>query len=144
MISFQKQRNSIFIRFRSGQLDWASGRSSLKSFPRSNGTLECSELLDFVWTCCHVVRTASRDFPNSVNFWNPTPCWILTDLASGRCYSDIRRSSSLSAGHWGAFGCLQRPVRTVVQEPTVLSWILQGLFIDIFLKACDQIHCLNN
>jgi hypothetical protein len=29
------------------------------------------------------------DFPNSVDFWNPTPCWILIDLASGRCCSDV-------------------------------------------------------
>jgi len=27
----------------------------LKSFPRSNGTLEYSEILDIVWTCCHAV-----------------------------------------------------------------------------------------
>jgi hypothetical protein len=31
-------------------------------------TLEYSEILDIVRTCCHVVRTACRDFPNSVNF----------------------------------------------------------------------------
>jgi hypothetical protein len=76
----------------SGRLDRESRRSSLKSFPRSNGTLEYFELLDIVRTCCHVVRTACRDFPNSVDFWNTTPCWILIDLASGRCCSDVRMS----------------------------------------------------
>jgi hypothetical protein len=134
-ISFQKQRNSIFISFTSKQLDWASGRSSLKSFQHSNGTLEYSEILD-------IVQTACRDFPNSVDFWNPTPCWILIYIASGQCCSDVRTSSSLSTGHWGAFGCLQRPVRMVSQEPSILSWILQGLFMDIFLEACDQILSL--
>jgi len=62
-ISFQKQRNSIFIGFTSGRLDQASGRSSLKSFPRSNGTLEYSKILDIVQRCYHIVRTACRDFP---------------------------------------------------------------------------------
>jgi len=38
------------------------------SFLRSNGTLEYSEMLDSVWTCCHVIRTTCNDFPNSVNF----------------------------------------------------------------------------
>jgi hypothetical protein len=34
--------------------------------------------------------------------------------------------------HWGASGCLQRPVQTVAQEPAVLTWKLHGIFIDIF------------
>jgi len=45
-ISFQKQRNSIFIRFTSGRLDQVFGRSLLKSFPHSNETLEYSKILD--------------------------------------------------------------------------------------------------
>jgi hypothetical protein len=125
-ISFQKQRNSIFIRFTSRRLDRASGRSWLKSFPRSNETLEYSEIMGIVRTCCHVIRTACRDFPNSVDFWNPTPCWILIDLGSRRCCFVFWMSSSLSAGHWsaghwGAPGRLQRPVRTVAQEPAVFG-----------------------
>jgi hypothetical protein len=131
-ISFQKQRNSIFIRFTSGRLERASGRSSLKPFPRLKGTLEYSEILDIVQTCYHVFRTAWRDFPNSVDFWNPTLCWILIDLAFGRCCYDVRTSSSLSAGHRGASRRLQRLVRTVSQEPVVLPWNLQGLFMNIF------------
>jgi len=89
----QKQRNSIFISFTSERFDRVSGRSSLKSFSRSNGTLEYSEILDIVRTCYHVVRKSCRNFPNSVNCWNPTPCWTLIDLASGRCCSDVRTSS---------------------------------------------------
>jgi hypothetical protein len=77
----------------SGRLDRAFGRSSLKSFRRSNRTLEYSKLLDIVLTCCHVVRTACRDFPNSVDFWKQTPCWILINLASERCCSDVQASS---------------------------------------------------
>jgi hypothetical protein len=50
----------ILIRCASGRLDRASGRSSLKSFPSSNGILELSELLYIVRTCCRVVRTACR------------------------------------------------------------------------------------
>jgi hypothetical protein len=61
----QKQRNSIFIRFASGRLDRASGRSSLKSFPRSNGNLELYELLDIVRTCCRVVRTVCKYWTSS-------------------------------------------------------------------------------
>jgi hypothetical protein len=88
----QKQRNSILIRFTSGRLDRASRQSSLKSFPRSNGNLELSELLDIVRTCCRVVRKDCRDFPNSVDFWKQTPCWILIDRASERCCSDVQTS----------------------------------------------------
>jgi hypothetical protein len=57
----------------------------LSAFERNFGF----EKLDIVRTCCHVVRTACRDFPNSVNFWNPTPCWILIDLASRQCCPDV-------------------------------------------------------
>jgi hypothetical protein len=60
VISFQKQRNFIFIWFTSGWLDRVSGRSSLKSLPRLNGTLEYSELLDIVRTCCWVIRTVCK------------------------------------------------------------------------------------
>jgi hypothetical protein len=118
-ISFQKQGNSIFIRFTSKRLDRASGWSWLKFFLRSIKNLEYSEILDIVRTCCHVVQTACRDFLNSVDFWNPTPCWILIDLESGRCCSEVRTSSSLSARHWGASRRLQRPVRMVAQEPVI-------------------------
>jgi hypothetical protein len=38
------------------------------SFLRSNETLEYSEMLDSVYTCCHVVRKTRRDFLNSVDF----------------------------------------------------------------------------
>jgi hypothetical protein len=38
------------------------------SFPRSNGTQEYSKMLDSVRTCCHVVRTTCRNFPNSDDF----------------------------------------------------------------------------
>jgi len=51
------------------------------SFLLSNETLEYFEILDSVRTCCHIIRTTCRDFPNSVDFWNLTPCWILIDLA---------------------------------------------------------------
>jgi hypothetical protein len=109
----------------------------ISSFER---TLEYSEILDIVRMCFYVVWTACRDFPNSVDFWNPTPCWILIDLASGRCCSDVRTSSSLSAGHWGVSGRLKRSVRTVAQEPAVLTWKLHGIFMDIFLETCDHTH----
>jgi O-methyltransferase involved in polyketide biosynthesis len=33
-------------------------------------------------------------------------------------------------------------VRTIAQEPAFLSWILQGLFMDIFLEASDQLLSL--
>jgi hypothetical protein len=106
----QKQRNSILIRFASGRLDRASGQSSLKYFPRSNRNLEfiwttgyhpdvlpslpdVLKILNIVRTCCRVIRTDYRDFPNSVDFWKQTPCWILIDRASGRCCSDVRTSS---------------------------------------------------
>jgi hypothetical protein len=53
----QKQRNSILIRFASGRLERASGRSLLKSFPRSNENLELSELLDISE---HVAESSGR------------------------------------------------------------------------------------
>jgi len=83
----QKQRNSILIKFASRRLNRESERSLLKCFPRSNGNLELSELLD-------IVRTDCRDFSNSVDFWNQTPCWIPIDRASGRCCSVVRTSST--------------------------------------------------
>jgi hypothetical protein len=92
-ISFRNSAISILIRFASERLDRASGLSSLKSFLRSNKTLELSELLDIARTCCRVVRTACRDFPNSVDFWNTTPCRILIYIASERCCSVVRTSS---------------------------------------------------
>jgi len=49
--------------------------------------------LDIVRTCCLVVRMDCRNFPNSVDFWEQTPCWILIDRASERCCSDVRTSS---------------------------------------------------
>jgi len=49
--------------------------------------------LDIVRTCCLVVWTDCRNFPNSVDFWEQTPCWILIDWASGRCCSNVRTSS---------------------------------------------------
>jgi hypothetical protein len=162
-ISFQKQRNSIFIKF-------TSGRSSLETFPHSNGTLEYSEILDIIRMCCYVIRTACRDIPNNVNFWNSTPCWTMIDQASRRCCSDVRTSSSFSVRHCGVsdFGrtlhghlleaCdhtffdlnivwihedselktdhhvnLQPLYKVFLSSgPAVLSWILQGLFMDIF------------
>jgi hypothetical protein len=81
-ISFQKKRNFIFIGFKSEWLDRASGRSLLKSLPRSNETLEYFELLDIIQMCCHVVWTTCRDFLKR-----------MIDLASGRCCSDVRTSS---------------------------------------------------
>jgi hypothetical protein len=61
----------------------------------------------------------------------------MIDLASGRCCSDVRTSSLLSARHCGASGRLQRPVRTVAQELAVLPWIHEYL-----RDACDQSHAL--
>jgi hypothetical protein len=40
--------------------------------------------------------------------------------------------------HCGASGLLQRPVWTVAQESTVLTWKLRGIFMDIFLETCDH------
>jgi len=37
--------------------------------------------------------TACRNFSTSVDFWNPTPCWTMIDLASWWCCSDVRVSS---------------------------------------------------
>jgi hypothetical protein len=62
------------------------------------------------------------------------------DLASGRCCSDIWTSLTQSARHCGAFGRLQRLVRTVAQELTVLTWKLHGIFMDIFSETCDHTH----
>jgi hypothetical protein len=157
VISFQKQHYSIFIRFTSGQLDRASGRFSLKSFSHLKGTLEYSELLDIIRTCCHIIRTAYRDFPNSVDFWNPTPRWILIDLASGWCCSNVWSSSSLSAGHWEASerkvlvfrtdvanwwvsGREHHIVWTVAWDPNSLSWNLHRIFLEQWNslhEACD-------
>jgi hypothetical protein len=109
----------------------------LSAFER---TLEYSEILDIVRTCCHVVRMACRDFPNSVNFWNLTPCWMLIDLASGRCCFDVRTSSLLSAGNWGAFRRLQRPVWTVEQEPVVFVLDFARTLHGHLLETCDHTH----
>jgi hypothetical protein len=54
-------------------------------------------------------------------------------LESWRCCSNVRTSSLLSVRHCGAFGRLQRLVQTVTQEPAVLGWILQGLFVSILI-----------
>jgi hypothetical protein len=39
--------------------------------------------------------------------------------------------------HCRASGRLQRPVRTIAQEPAILTWKLHGIFMDIFLETCD-------
>jgi hypothetical protein len=53
----------------------------------------CLQRLDIVQTCCRVVQTDCRNFPNNVDFWERTPYWILIDWAFGRCYSDVQTSS---------------------------------------------------
>jgi hypothetical protein len=58
----------------------------------------------------------------------------MIDLAFGLCCSNVRTSSSLSVRHCGASGRLQRLVQTAAQEPTVLTWKLHGIFVDIFLN----------
>jgi hypothetical protein len=40
-----------------------------------------------------IVLTDYRNFPNSVDFWEQTPYWILIDWASGRCCFDVWTSS---------------------------------------------------
>jgi hypothetical protein len=99
-------------------------------------------MLDFVRTCCHVIRTSRRNFPNNVDCWNPTLCRI------GEAWPSIRTVllwhldvfSAKSSRHCGAFGRLQRPIRTVVQEPAVLTWKFHEIFMDIFLETCDHTH----
>jgi len=141
-ISFQKQRNSIFIRSTSRRLDRASDGLCYNSLLRSNGTLEYSELLDIVRMCCNIIRTSCRDFPNSVDFWNPTSCWTMIDLAFRRCFSDVRTSSLLSVRHCGASGRLQRLVRMVAQELVDLAWNYGRTLHGHLLEACDQSHAL--
>jgi hypothetical protein len=139
-IFFQKQHNSIFIWFTSGRLDRVSWRTSLKFFPCSNGTLEYSKILDIFRTWCHVVRMACRDFPNSVDFWNPTPCWILIDLAFGWCCSDVRTSSMFICK---TLRGVQTPSKARPDGCTgtvVRTWKLHGIFMDIFLETCDHTH----
>jgi hypothetical protein len=114
---------------------------AITPFLHSNGTLEYSEMMDSVRTCCHIVRTTCKDFPDSVDFWNPTQCRIMIDLASRRCCPNVRTFFKAEASrHYGASGHLQTPVRTVAQEPTVLTWKLHGIFMDIFLETCDHTH----
>jgi len=151
----QKQRNSILIRFASRWLDRASGWSLLKSFPCSNKNLELSELLDIVQTCCWVVRGACWD-------WTSSGC---VALSSGRIVETSQtvltsenrllveywlierpdsvaltseRLSCLSVRHYGAYKHLQRPVWTVAQELTNLSWFLQRTLHGYLLEACKQ------
>jgi len=152
-ISFQKQRNSIFIKF-------TSGRSSLETFPHSNGTLEYSEILDIIRMCCYVIRTACRDIPNNVNFWNSTPCWTMIDQASRRCCSDVRTSSSFSVRHCGVsdFGrtlhghlleaCdqLLSLIWTLSEYLKILNWkptimLICNYYIKCFCRP-DRLFCL--
>jgi hypothetical protein len=42
--------------------------------------------------------------------------------------------------HCGASERLLRPIRTVAQEPVVLTWKLHGIFMDIFLETCGHTH----
>jgi hypothetical protein len=72
-----------------------------KTFPRTDGILEVSKLMDIVWTYfwvvrtwCWVVRTDCKYFPNSVDFWKYTPRRILIDRASGMCCSDVWTSGT--------------------------------------------------
>jgi hypothetical protein len=44
----------------------------------------------------------------------------------------------LSVRHCGTSGHLQRPVRTVAQEPADLSWFLQWTLHGYLLEACEQ------
>lgn len=84
--------------------------------------LDGLQRLDIIRKCCLVVRTDFRNFPNSVDFWEQTPCWILIDQASGRCCSDFRTSSMFISKTLRASRRLQRPVWAVAQEPADLSW----------------------
>jgi len=84
-------RNNVILSLSNSRLDVR--KVFAKSFPCSNGTLEYSELQDIIRTCCHVFWTSCKDFLNSVDFWKQTHCWILIDLAPGRCCSGVRTSS---------------------------------------------------
>jgi len=77
-----------------------------------------------------------RRLPNSVDFWNSTPCWILIDLAFGRCCSDVRMSSLLSVGHCEAFELLQRLVQMVAQEPVDFPLEFANTLHGYLLEAC--------
>jgi len=136
-----KPRNSIFIRFAPGRFDWASGRSSLKSFSRLNGNLELSELLDIVQMCCLVVRMTFRDWTSSgrisetsqtvstsenrllVEYW-------LTEGPDGVALTS-GRLQCLSVRHCRASGHLQRPVRTHRNRLICLGFC-NGHFMGIF------------
>jgi hypothetical protein len=60
---------------------WPSVRTVnvVTPFRIRKGDPKYSETLVSVWTCCHVVRTSSRTFPNSV-VWNPTSCRTRSSL----------------------------------------------------------------
>jgi len=88
-----------------------------------------------------MVQTACRDFPNSVDFWNPTPCWILIDLppdsvalTSGCLHRYLQDTEGRPEAFKGPFGRLH-------MNPLFLSWILHGLFMDSFWKLVIS-YCL--
>jgi hypothetical protein len=119
VISFQKQRNSIFIGFTSGRLDRASRRSLLKSFPRSNGTLEYSEILDIIRT----VATSSGRLAETSQTMSTSEIQLLVEYCLTWRPEGVALTSGhlqcLSVRHCGASGRFQGPVQTVAQEPAV-------------------------
>jgi hypothetical protein len=70
------------------QTAWPSVRTifAVSPFLARKGFLEYFGMLD-------IVRMHCRNFPNSVDFWEQNPCWILIDRASEWCCSDVRMSS---------------------------------------------------
>jgi hypothetical protein len=141
-ISFQKQCNSILIRSTSRRLGERLDGLLYNSFLCSNRTLDYSEILDSVRTCCNVVQKTCRDFPNSVDFWNPTPCWILIDLAVRTVL--LYHLDVFKANCWILRG-VRTPSKARQDGCTGTDWF--GLeFVRTLhghlLEACDQSHAL--
>jgi hypothetical protein len=97
-------------------------------------------MLDSVLTCCHVIRTTCRAFPNNVDFWNPTPCWIQIDLAVWMML--LCRSDVFKANCWTLRGVRTpskaRPdgcIETCCSDLEI-AWNLHGHL----LETCDHTH----
>lgn len=108
----------------------------------SNRILEYSEILDNVWMCCNVIRTTCRDFPNSVDFWNLSPCWILIDLADRKVL--LYRPDFFKANCWTLRG-VWTPSKARPDGCTGTGWFgleFARTLCGRLLEAYDQSHAL--
>jgi hypothetical protein len=116
---------------------------AVTSFCARKGYPEYSGMLDSVWTCCHVVRTSCKNFPNKCRL-KSNSVWTLEklDLASEWCCLDVWTSSTLklldTAGRLDAFKAPSRRLHRNRLADFEFTWNLHRHL----LETCDKAHGL--